>query len=50
MIKHAADEQKPLLTAEERVKAAVATVIAGKTFTAEQQQWLKLIEAIWSRI
>jgi type I restriction enzyme R subunit len=45
MIKHAADDQKPLLTAEERVRTAVASVTAGRTFTAEQQQWLKLIEA-----
>lgn len=45
MVKHAADEQKPLLTAQERVKLAFAKVSAGKTFTPEQQQWLGLIEA-----
>jgi type I restriction enzyme, R subunit len=45
MVKHAADEQQPLLTAEERVKLAVAKVTAGKTFTPEQKQWLDLIEA-----
>jgi type I restriction enzyme R subunit len=44
MVKHAADEQQPLLTAEERVKLAFAKVTAGKTFTPEQQQWLGLIE------
>lgn len=45
MVKHAADEQKPLLTAQERVKLAFAKVTAGKTFSKEQQQWLQLIEA-----
>ena len=45
MVKHAADEQRPLLTAEERVKLAFAQVTAGKTFTSEQRQWLSLIEA-----
>lgn len=45
MIKHAADDQRPLLTAEERVKLAFAQVATGKTFTPEQQQWLSLIEA-----
>ena len=45
MVKHAADDQRPLLTAEERVKLAFAQVTAGKTFTSEQRQWLSLIEA-----
>jgi type I restriction enzyme R subunit len=45
MVKHAADEQQPLYTAEERVKLAFDKVTAGKTFTAEQQAWLRLIEA-----
>ena len=45
MVKHAADEQEPLLTAEERVKLAFARVTKGKKFTSEQQQWLGLIEA-----
>jgi type I restriction enzyme R subunit len=45
MVTHAADEQRPLLTAEERVKLAFAHVTAGKTFTPEQRQWLGLIEA-----
>jgi len=45
MVKHAADDQRPLLTAEERVKLAFAQVTAGKTFTPEQRQWLSLIEA-----
>lgn len=45
MVKHAANEQEPLFTAEERVKLAFAKVTKGKTFTPEQQQWLGLIEA-----
>ena len=43
MVKHSADEQQPLLTAEERVDQAMARVTAGKSFTPEQQQWLNLI-------
>jgi type I restriction enzyme R subunit len=45
MVKHAADDQNPLLTAEERVSRAFEKVRAGRTFTAEQKQWLELIEA-----
>jgi len=33
MIKHAAKEGEPLLTAEERVERAFAKVVTGKTFT-----------------
>ncbi len=43
MVKHAASEQAPLLTAEERVRLAFEKVTAGKSFTAEQQQWLDRI-------
>ena len=43
MVKHAADEAQPLYTAEERVDRAFAKVTSGKTFTAEQQQWLERI-------
>ncbi|MBL8756740.1 MAG: DEAD/DEAH box helicase family protein [Planctomycetes bacterium] len=43
MVKHAADEQQPLWTAEERVERAFARVTAGLTFTAEQQRWLDKI-------
>ncbi|MFP4534027.1 MAG: type I restriction-modification enzyme R subunit C-terminal domain-containing protein, partial [Desulfobacterales bacterium] len=43
MVKHSANETQPLLTAEERVDRAMARVTAGRTFTAEQQQWLDLI-------
>lgn len=45
MVKHAANEQHPLFSAEERVKRAITQVSAGKVFTLEQQQWLSLIEA-----
>jgi type I restriction enzyme R subunit len=45
MVKHAADDQNPLLTAEERVSRAFESVGAGKSFTHDQQQWLDLIEA-----
>ena len=40
MVKHAADEAAPLLTAEERVAAAVARLTAGKTLTADGERWL----------
>jgi len=43
MVKHAADEQNPLLTASERVERAFEKVTAGRTFTPEQQQWLDRI-------
>jgi type I restriction enzyme R subunit len=43
MVKHAAREQEPLLTAAERVQRAIAQVCAGRTFTAEQQGWLDRI-------
>ena len=43
MVKHAADEVQPLLTAGERVDAAMQTVTVGHTFTDEQQKWLDRI-------
>ena len=43
MVKHAAREAEPLLTAEERVAAAVREIRAFHTFTPEQSQWLDLI-------
>ncbi|MDQ7780017.1 MAG: type I restriction-modification enzyme R subunit C-terminal domain-containing protein [Planctomycetota bacterium] len=43
MVKHAAREEAPLLTAEERVQAAMTRVSRGQTFTPEQQQWLDRI-------
>ncbi len=44
MVKHAATDSAALLTAEERVRAAIAKVSDGRELTAEQQQWLGMIE------
>ena len=44
MVKHAANEQQPLYTAEERVKLAMAKITSGKNFSPEQVQWLDRIE------
>jgi type I restriction enzyme R subunit len=43
MVKHAATQQVPLLTAEERVNRAVNKLIENHPFTTEQKQWLSLI-------
>jgi type I restriction enzyme R subunit len=43
MVKHAANQQSPLLTAAERADQAFSLITAGRTFTAEQQQWLERI-------
>jgi type I restriction enzyme R subunit len=43
MVKHAAAEANPLLTAEERVAKAFASLTAGKSFTPQQQKWLDRI-------
>jgi len=43
MVKHAAEEHQPLLTAEERVDRAFAKLTSGKTFTPQQQKWLDRI-------
>lgn len=43
MVKHAAREQEPLLTAAERVDRAMAIISAGRTLTTEQQRWLDRI-------
>lgn len=45
MVKHAAEEEQPLLTAEERVGRALARITEGATFTPEQLQWLERIRA-----
>lgn len=45
MIKHAADESAPLLTAVERVERAFTRITANQTVTAEQQAWLDRIHA-----
>jgi len=43
MVKHAAREEEPVLTAPERVDRAMARVTEGKSFTAEQTAWLQYI-------
>jgi type I restriction enzyme, R subunit len=45
MIKHAAREQEPLLTASERVDRAFLKITAGREFTEEQAKWLERIRA-----
>ncbi|MCK2213349.1 DEAD/DEAH box helicase family protein [Actinomadura sp. ATCC 31491] len=44
MVKHAALDTAPLLTAHERVSAAIANVTAGRQLTDEQQRWMNYIE------
>ncbi|MCL5027425.1 MAG: hypothetical protein M1480_00240 [Bacteroidetes bacterium] len=44
MVKHAAVDQLPILTAAERVKNAVTKVTEGQNFTYEQMNWIALIE------
>jgi len=43
MVKHAARDEAPLLTAAERVDVAFTKVTAGQTFTPEQTKWLERI-------
>lgn len=43
MVKHAAREEEPLLTAEERVQRAMQKLTEGRAFNEEQQKWLGLI-------
>jgi type I restriction enzyme R subunit len=43
MIKHAAAEQEPVYTAEERVDKAMKKVMIGKSFNGEQLEWLEFI-------
>jgi len=43
MVKHAAREAEPVLTAEERVDRAMKRITAWKTFTEEQAKWLGYI-------
>ena len=43
MVKHAARDGAPLLTATERVDRALAAVTAGRIFTPDQQRWLDRI-------
>jgi hypothetical protein len=41
IVKDAANEQHQPLDAKESVKLACVKVTAGKTFTPDQQQWLR---------
>lgn len=43
MVKHAAEESAPLMTAQERVDAAVAQVTSGRVLTEPQSAWMSLI-------
>ena len=43
MVKHAAREEEPLLTAEERVNLAMQKITEGRDFDEEQRKWLGLI-------
>jgi predicted Rossmann fold flavoprotein len=43
IVKHAAQGQEPVLTAEERVNQAMNKLIAKSKFTTEQLQWLSLV-------
>jgi type I restriction enzyme R subunit len=43
MVKHAANEQSPLLSAAERAERAFATITEGREFTDEQRRWLERI-------
>jgi type I restriction enzyme R subunit len=45
MVKHAAGDAEPLLTAEERVTKAFERLTAGKEFTPPQRDWLDRIRA-----
>ncbi|HYP02283.1 MAG TPA: type I restriction-modification enzyme R subunit C-terminal domain-containing protein, partial [Pyrinomonadaceae bacterium] len=45
MVKHAAEEEQPLLTADERVDRALTRIMDGMTFTPEQRRWLEHIRA-----
>jgi type I restriction enzyme, R subunit len=43
MVKHAAREEQPLLTAEERVNRALERLTKGRAFTDEERLWLDRI-------
>lgn len=44
MIKHAIKDTQPILTAQERVNAAMERLMRGRQFSKEQIQWLYLIQ------
>lgn len=43
LVKHAADQASPLLTAEERVDRALSRLSAGRAFSPAQQAWIGAI-------
>jgi type I restriction enzyme R subunit len=43
MVKRAARESSPLMTAEERVHEAVERMVAGREFTVEQAKWIDYV-------
>jgi len=43
MVKHAAKEEEPIYTAQERVNRAMERITTGKSFNEEQMKWLGLI-------
>jgi type I restriction enzyme R subunit len=43
MVKHAARDEEPLMTAEERVSRAMQKITDGREFSEEQRKWLGLI-------
>ena len=45
MVKHAAREEEPVLTAEQRVEKALAKLRERHEFSKEQEKWLAIIEA-----
>lgn len=45
MVKHAAKEEEPILTAEERVTKALEKLREKHEFSSEQEKWLGLIQA-----
>jgi type I restriction enzyme R subunit len=44
MVKHAARQEEPVLSAEERVDQAIRKVRRGKSFNEEQDKWLGFIQ------
>ncbi|MCU0612474.1 MAG: DEAD/DEAH box helicase family protein [Candidatus Eisenbacteria bacterium] len=49
MVKHAADEEAPLLTAAERVERAFARLTLNLSFTPDQEKWLARIQAVMQK-
>ncbi|HOO47182.1 MAG TPA: type I restriction-modification enzyme R subunit C-terminal domain-containing protein, partial [Deltaproteobacteria bacterium] len=43
MVKHAARDEEPIYTSEERVDRAMESITAGKAFTDDQHKWLGYI-------